>query len=106
MIDWTNAARGDPAYDVADTWVLFATAEIPSDAAQRQPLAAARTPFLQSFLQALDADAARALIPLAVQHRLVDRKMTQTERARMRQLAQWAGNDEADLASSHKHKSV
>ena len=29
VIDWSNRARGDPAYDVADTWVLFATAEVP-----------------------------------------------------------------------------
>ena len=29
VIDWANAARGDPAYDVADAWVLFATADAP-----------------------------------------------------------------------------
>ncbi len=29
VIDWANAARGDPDYDVADTWVLFAPADVP-----------------------------------------------------------------------------
>ncbi len=106
VIDWTNAARGDPAYDVADTWILFATADPPLDDTQIQSLAAGRTEFLRFFLGALDADAARALIPLAVEHRLEDRNMTEGERTRMRRLAQWASNDEADLASFYKRMSV
>jgi aminoglycoside phosphotransferase (APT) family kinase protein len=35
VIDWTNAATGSPAYDVADTWVLFAVGEVPGGAAAR-----------------------------------------------------------------------
>ncbi|HEX3618527.1 MAG TPA: phosphotransferase [Solirubrobacteraceae bacterium] len=90
VIDWANAARGNPAYDVADTWVLFATFDIPGDPSQRQSLAAARMEFLRYFLDASDADAARAFIPLAVQHRLADRNVRSTERARMLRLAEWA----------------
>jgi aminoglycoside phosphotransferase (APT) family kinase protein len=90
VIDWSNAARGDPAYDVADTWVLFATAEAPGNALQRSFIAVARRIFVRSFLRDLDAVAARALIPAAVEHRLMDRNMTEVERERMRQLAAWA----------------
>jgi tRNA A-37 threonylcarbamoyl transferase component Bud32 len=90
VIDWANATGGDPAYDVADTWVLFATADIPGDASQQQSIDAVRTHFLRSFLGALDAVAARALIPLVVTHRLADRNMTQAERARMRAMSAWA----------------
>jgi aminoglycoside/choline kinase family phosphotransferase len=90
VIDWANAARGDPAYDVADTWVLFATAEAPGKRLQRPLIAMARRIFLRSFLADLDAVAARALIPAAVEHRLLDRNMTGAERERMRQLSAWA----------------
>ncbi len=75
---------------MADTWVLFATAEAPSNAAQKPLVAAARRIFLRSFLEDLDAVAARAVIPLAVEHRLVDRNMTEGEKERMRRLSVWA----------------
>ena len=88
VIDWANAAGGNAAYDIADTWVLFATFDIPGGASQSQSLAAARTEFLRHFLDALDADAARAFIPLAVQHRLADRNVTSAERERMLSLAE------------------
>jgi Phosphotransferase enzyme family len=90
VIDWANAARGDPAYDVADTWVLFATADAPGNSLQRSFAAVARRIFLRNFLADLDADAARAVIPPAVQHRLVDRNMTEVEKERMRRLSAWA----------------
>jgi aminoglycoside phosphotransferase (APT) family kinase protein len=86
VIDWANAARGDAAYDVADTWVLFAAFDVPGD--QSQQLAAARMAFLRHFLDALDAEAARAFIPLAVHHRLADRNVTSAERERMLRLAE------------------
>jgi aminoglycoside phosphotransferase (APT) family kinase protein len=90
VIDWANAARGVPAYDVADTWVLFATADAPGNALQRSLIAAGRRIFLRSFLGDLDVAAARAVIPPAVEHRLVDRNMTEGEKERMRRLSAWA----------------
>src|ERR1700735_4527890 len=48
VIDWANAARGDAAYDVADTWILFAAFDLPGDHGQQ--LATARTAFLRHFL--------------------------------------------------------
>jgi aminoglycoside phosphotransferase (APT) family kinase protein len=88
VIDWTNAAAGDPAYDVADTWVLFASAEVPGSRAERAVAAVGRRLFLRAFLAHVDREAARAAIPAVVEHRVADRNMTERERARMRRMAQ------------------
>ena len=91
VIDWANAARGEPAYDVADTWVLFATADPGNlNGVERFLAPLARRVFLRTFLGALDRDAARQAIPAAVEHRLHDRNMSESERDRMRALAEWA----------------
>lgn len=92
VIDWANAARGDPAYDVADAWVLFATAEVPGNSLARWLATMARRIFLRNFLGDLDADAARAVIPAAVGHRLIDRNMTESEKERMRRLSAWSAS--------------
>jgi len=90
VIDWSNAARGDPAYDVADTWVLFATAEVPGGRLDKALGAVGRRIFLRSFLGHVDRASARAAIPAAVDHRLHDPNMTEGEKARMKRLAAWA----------------
>jgi aminoglycoside phosphotransferase (APT) family kinase protein len=90
VIDWANCAAGDPAYDVADAWVLFATAEVPGSRFDRALAAVGRKLFLRAFLSGLDRDAARAAIPAAVEHRLGDRNMSEGEKARMRGMAERA----------------
>jgi aminoglycoside phosphotransferase (APT) family kinase protein len=90
VIDWANASRGDPAFDVADTWVLFACGDPPLSRIKALVAPLARKLFLRSFLRPLDREAARAAIPAAVAHRLTDRNMSASEHARMRNLAQWA----------------
>jgi aminoglycoside phosphotransferase (APT) family kinase protein len=90
VIDWSNAARGDPAYDVADTWVLFATAEVPGGWLDKALGAVGRRIFLRSFLGRVDRVSARAAIPVAVGNRLSDRNMTEGEKARMTRMAVWA----------------
>lgn len=90
VIDWSNAAAGDPAYDVADTWVVFATAEVPGSRFDRAVAAVGRWFFLRGFLRASDRAAARAAIPAAVENRLLDRNMSEREKARMRRLARKA----------------
>jgi aminoglycoside phosphotransferase (APT) family kinase protein len=93
VIDWSNASAGDPAFDVADTWVVLACADTPDlPWAVRQVAPLARRTFLRSFLGNLDREAARAAIPAAVAHRLTDRNHTDSERARMQALADWASN--------------
>jgi aminoglycoside phosphotransferase (APT) family kinase protein len=90
VIDWANASRGDPAFDVADTWVLFACADPPLNPIEALLTPVARKMFLRSFLAPLDREAARRAIPAAVAHRLTDRNMSDREHERMRALAHWA----------------
>ena len=92
VIDWANASAGDPAFDVADTWVLFACATPPTGGVDRFIVPIGRRVMLRAFLRGVDNAAARCAIPAAVDHRLTDPNMSPDERARMRKLAAWASN--------------
>ncbi|HEX4906876.1 MAG TPA: phosphotransferase [Acidimicrobiales bacterium] len=92
VIDWSNASRGDPAFDVADTWVLLSTASPDLHGIEKLLAPLARRLFLRGFLGALDRGAARRAIPAAVEHRLTDRNHRPEEHERMRALAAWASN--------------
>ena len=92
VIDWANASAGDPAFDVADTWVLFACGTPPMSGIDRLIVPIGRRVLLRSFLSRVDADSARRAIPAAVDHRLTDPNMSPEEHARMRELAAWASN--------------
>jgi aminoglycoside phosphotransferase (APT) family kinase protein len=93
VIDWANAAAGDPAFDVADTWVLFACATAPTSGIDRFIVPIGRHILLRAFLSRVDTVAARRAIPAAVEHRLTDPNMSPDEQARMRQFAAKARND-------------
>jgi aminoglycoside phosphotransferase (APT) family kinase protein len=75
VIDWTNARAGDPALDLALTWVICSTS-----GGLR-----GRT-FTRSFLRHVDRNAARQALPEAVAYRLADANVTNAERARVRAL--------------------
>ncbi len=90
VIDWANASAGDPSFDVADAWVLFACASAPVAGIDRITIPIGRRLMLRAFLSRVDRDAARRAIPAAVGHRLTDHNMSDEERARMRRLADWA----------------
>src|SRR5829696_8955337 len=92
VIDWANASAGDPAFDVADTWVLFACATPPMSGIDRFIVPVGRRILLHAFLSRVDTVAARQAIPAAVEHRLTDRNMSPQEQARMRKLAVWAAH--------------
>jgi aminoglycoside phosphotransferase (APT) family kinase protein len=87
VVDWSNASAGDPAFDVADTWVLFACATPPSEGLDRFIVPIGRRILLRAFLAGVDTEAARRVIPAAVEHRLTDTNMSADERARMREFA-------------------
>lgn len=87
VIDWANASAGDPAFDVADTWVLFACGNPPTTGVDRLIVPLGRRVLLRSFLSKVDTASARRAIPAAVAHRLTDRNMSPEERARMERLA-------------------
>ncbi|MEZ5230311.1 MAG: phosphotransferase [Acidimicrobiales bacterium] len=90
VIDWSNASAGDPAFDVADTWALFACASAPAKGLDRILIPLGRRVMLRSFLGQVDRAAARRAIPAAVAHRLTDRNMSDNERERLRRFGTWA----------------
>jgi aminoglycoside phosphotransferase (APT) family kinase protein len=75
VIDWTNARAGDPALDIALTWVIGVTSG-----------GLAGRVFTRLFLQHVDREAARAALPNAVAFRLADPNVTDAERTRARRL--------------------
>jgi aminoglycoside phosphotransferase (APT) family kinase protein len=50
VIDWPNAARGDPAVDVDLAWVLMAAGQVPSNPVMRLVEGRARAVLINAFL--------------------------------------------------------
>jgi aminoglycoside phosphotransferase (APT) family kinase protein len=75
VIDWTNARRGDPALDVAMTWVIGATSA--------GTLGRLLTRW---YLEEQDLPRVRAALPLAAERRIEDPNVTDDERSRVRRL--------------------
>jgi aminoglycoside phosphotransferase (APT) family kinase protein len=71
VIDWTNARRGEPAYDVAYTWVIGATSWGDGRLAEM---------LLERFLSHFDEDELRRWLPLAAERRAADANVTASER--------------------------
>jgi aminoglycoside phosphotransferase (APT) family kinase protein len=78
VIDWTNAAAGDPACDLARTIVTIATADVP-----RGPAIAARRWYLQALRRASASDPAPHMAD-AARAKLAGPNCSETEAARMR----------------------
>jgi aminoglycoside phosphotransferase (APT) family kinase protein len=72
VIDWTGAVRGDPAIDLAQTWVLMATSAVPGSMFVRALGAAGRGTFVRGFLRHVDRDAAGAALPAVARRRMAD----------------------------------
>ncbi|MGI9244709.1 MAG: phosphotransferase [Verrucomicrobiales bacterium] len=90
VIDWSNACRGDPAFDLADTWVLFACADPPMGHLEKLVVPVAKRLFLGSFLGSVDRTSAEGAVPAAVERRIADPNMSDREKERMRAMAQRA----------------
>jgi aminoglycoside phosphotransferase (APT) family kinase protein len=71
VIDWTNARRGEPAFDVALTWVIGATS---------QGLGRLGRTFISRFLAHFDRDEVLRALPAAVDFRLADANVSDEER--------------------------
>jgi aminoglycoside phosphotransferase (APT) family kinase protein len=56
VIDWPNAARGDPAVDVGLAWVLMAAGEIPSNRVVSAVLGWGRGMLIKGFLAHAELD--------------------------------------------------
>jgi aminoglycoside phosphotransferase (APT) family kinase protein len=89
VIDWTNAAAGNPDHDVAVSWIILGAADVPSGPMARL-LRAARGLFLSSFLKWFDRDAVADALPLALEFRVNDANLADHERAAARALVERA----------------
>jgi len=69
VIDWTNARAGEPALDVALTWVIGVTSG-----------GGAGRAFLRPFLAEFDSEEIERALPAAVAFRLADPNVTERER--------------------------
>jgi hypothetical protein len=85
-IDWTNAAGGPGPADVALTWLLMATADIPGGALRGAVGGVFRTMFVRSFLGHFEIDAVRTVLPAVGTWKCEDRNMRPAEVAAMRHL--------------------
>jgi aminoglycoside phosphotransferase (APT) family kinase protein len=75
VIDWTNARGGEPALDVAMTWVIGATsAGVPGRL------------FVRAFLPHFELDEIRRALPEAAERRLRDSNVTESEKRAVRRL--------------------
>jgi aminoglycoside phosphotransferase (APT) family kinase protein len=75
VIDWTNARRGEPALDVALTWVILATSG-----------GRAGRLFVRWFLPRFDRDDLVRALPAAAEFRLADPNVSDAEREAVRRL--------------------
>jgi streptomycin 6-kinase len=75
VVDWTNARSGEPALDVAMTWVIGVTsAGLPGRL------------FVRSFLPHFNLDEIRRALPEAAERRLRDSNVTESEKRAVRRL--------------------
>ena len=87
VIDWTNAVRGNPAVDVAITWALIASGEVPTGRAKAAVMGIGRRVLLDAFLKPVLDDDCRAILGEVVEWKSKDSNMSSTEIERMRALA-------------------
>lgn len=87
VIDWSGACGGPAAVDLARSWLLMATSEVPGGRAQRIVANLGRTTFLNAFLRKQDRDAACAVLPAITAQRMEDRNITGNERELIRNFA-------------------
>jgi aminoglycoside phosphotransferase (APT) family kinase protein len=83
VIDWPNACRGSAAADVAQSWLVMGTSEIPGPIWQRVVAGAFRSLFVRQYLSKFDSSQVRAVLPAVAEYRKVDRNVTDLERRRI-----------------------
>ncbi|HET7013857.1 MAG TPA: phosphotransferase [Streptosporangiaceae bacterium] len=92
VIDWEGAVRGPAPADVALTWVIVATSEVPGPLLQRLVGVAGQRLFARLFLVGAPP-LAPGWIPAMARHRLSDHNLRESEAAALRRLLEsrrWA----------------
>lgn len=83
VIDWSNARTGHPLDDVAITWLILVTSDIPGGGIERVVSALGRRLFVRCFLAGFDRHALSARVAAAAARRSNDPNVTSAERARI-----------------------
>ena len=91
VIDWRNTRRGDGAIDVATTWLIMATSEVPDSSLRWRVIDRVRRLFVAALLRHVDRPAAERQLPLAAQYRLADRNLLASERPAIHALVRSIG---------------
>jgi aminoglycoside phosphotransferase (APT) family kinase protein len=87
VIDWANASRGRPGADVAASWLLMASAEIPGNRLKARALGVFRSALVRSFLSHFDLKPVKAELAAITEWKCRDAHMNAAERGRMWALA-------------------
>jgi aminoglycoside phosphotransferase (APT) family kinase protein len=90
VIDWPNAARGNPSVDVAVTWILMSAGQLAFAGIKSAIVSVGRKVMLETFLSAFDRDDVRLMLNDAVAWKSQDPNMSATEMERMHSLASTA----------------
>lgn len=83
VIDWPNAARGDPDVDVALTWALIAAGDVPRTGLTTVLVQSARRRFTKRFIESFNRDAVVAQLDAIVAWKTRDPHLTRSEVANM-----------------------
>jgi aminoglycoside phosphotransferase (APT) family kinase protein len=86
VIDWTGAARGDPAVDVVVAWVLMAVGQVPVGRLEALLVGAARGALVRSFVSCFDRATLAERVREVVSWKVKDPHMSDAEVAAMWEL--------------------
>ena len=92
VIDWTNARRGDPAVDLALTWVLLESGSVSTNRWMAPVLGRARRLLTDAFLSSVDLDDVRSSLRSVVEWKVHDPNMSTDEQAAMWRLVTAQGS--------------
>jgi aminoglycoside phosphotransferase (APT) family kinase protein len=79
VIDWSNAAAGDPRVDVGLAWVLMAAGQVPGSPVLAKLLAAGRALLVNGFLSHFDRDDVARQLRNVVEWKVQDPHMSAAE---------------------------
>src|SRR5580692_12839452 len=87
VIDWANAARGDPDTDVAVTWTLMSAAEVPTSGLIGALTGLIRAQLIRGFIKGFDTAAVGREVEAVVAWKSADKNMSATEVTAMYEFA-------------------
>jgi aminoglycoside phosphotransferase (APT) family kinase protein len=90
VIDWTNAARGNPLSDVALTYVLLTCPEMPGSRVLQLALQPARGLLARSFVRRFRGPEFDVQLAVAAELKALDKNMTPPESEACLELARSA----------------